>query len=270
MKPMKPAQPAQPIQPAQPTIHRRAIEKSPLLSCYNRETKKNSLCRLAILETQQMEEVMALHHLVIHELENPDLYIPYTREEMSGYLNQASGLILGLYDEQGMGAFRVITWPGEGKDNLGHHLGIPQSQLGQVIQLEGTNVHPRYRGNGLQCLLTERALNCIQPNEKEGILLTAVSPLNGRSLVNMFTLGMHIAGLKNRQAQPARLVMKRDFYRQSHKWQQGPWIEAGDIESHQRLLAQGLEGHEASMNAEKRLLVRYGRPLLSHEGAVMR
>ncbi|MEN1761422.1 hypothetical protein [Anoxynatronum sibiricum] len=256
--------------PVKPVIHRSTIENSPLLSCYNRETKKSSLCRLAILETEALEEVMALHQSVISELENPDLYIPYTREEMAGYLNQEHGFLLGMYDETGLGAFRVIAWPGEGKDNLGHCLGIAQSQLGQVIQLEGTNVHPRYRGNGLQCLLTEKAMGCLQPFEREGILLTAVSPLNGRSLVNMVALGMHIAGLKNQNNKPVRLVLRKSLFQESQQWQKGPWVEAGDIESHQKMLTMGLKGHEAKMDAEKGLQVRYGRPLLSHEGAIMR
>lgn len=253
-----------------PAVHRSTIENDPVLFCYNRETKKSSLCRLAILETAQLEDVMALHHLIISELENPDLYIPYPREEMAGYLSQEHGFLLGLYDENGLAAFRVIAWPGEGKDNLGHCLGIAQNQLGQVIQLEGTNVHPRYRGNGLQCLLTERAMGCMQPFEAEGILLTAVSPLNGRSLANMMTLGMHIAGLKTQNSHPVRLVLRGRLSQESLQWEKGSWIEASDIESHKKMLGLGLNGFEVKMDVDKGLLVRYGKPILNHEEAVTR
>lgn len=257
--------------PMTPTIHRSSIENSPPVACFNRETNKDTSCLLALLETQQLEEVMAFHDLIVSELQHPDLYIPDTRKELVRFMGQEFGFMLGLYDETGLQAFRTIIWPGEDAINLGHYLGLDRSQLKQVIQLQGTVIHPRYQGAGLQCLLTEKAIDFIKLPRSKGILLTAISPLNDISLMNMFTVGMHIAGLKDQHTQPVRLLLRKELFQQNRKWHKGPWVQAGDIESHRRMLSQGLEGYEAKMNDDKKLMVRYGRPLLSHdEGAVMR
>jgi len=215
------------------------------LACLHQPTQQEMDCQLALLTTINLHQMLSLHQKVMDTLPQFGMYRPYTPQELTDIL-KGGGQVLGAFAGDTLVAFRVICWPEETPLNLGWHLGFSAQELRQVIQLEGTIVHPHYRGNRLQQRLTIESLKRLPEARRQGCLLTAISPQNHTSLANMLGLGLVIAGYKEDRDQPAfsRFILYRPLYApvliQPHTSRQVP---LADIARQRQWLHQGYVGY---------------------------
>lgn len=240
------------------------IKKSRSIICHHPLKRIGRFAYLKVLGIKELEAVLTLHTLVLNTLPDLSLYFPYTRQEMKDYLHQQRGFVLGLYDKEKLVAFRVTTWPGVDQENLGHHLSLSTNQLLRVIQLEGTNVHPFYRGNHLQQLLTEKSIEFLDLPAGEFILLTAISPYNRKSLLNMMSWGMKVVGLKECHSSMVRLILRKgtpaELDATPLQWKNCQWIRATDIQSQQQCLKENYQGIHIKSIANHDMQICYGQP----------
>lgn len=220
--------------------------------------------QLRILGSRQLEDVFKLHAEVMKGLPDLSLYIPYSRQEMKDYLNCRDGFVLGFYVRDQLAAFRVTAWPGEKPHNLGYYLQMPPRQLKKVIQLEGANVLPPYRGNGLQQLLTEKAIDYLLLPEGEVPVLMSVSPYNGKSLSNMMGWGMKILAIKDVSSSMVRLILRKTINAKGSAapsgWKNCRWIPADDVESQRNYLKVDFQGFQIKRDMHGMLQICYGQP----------
>ena len=86
---------------------------------------------------------------------------------------------MGVLTGQGLIAYSIIRIPGNGEDNLGRDIGLPQEELGKVAHLQATVVHPLFRGNGLQRKMAKAHLQVIERSWIATCLLHSISKESG-------------------------------------------------------------------------------------------
>ena len=152
---------------------------------------------MRFVEESELNQVMNLQQLVYDKLPNKEVLYRDSLAEMQEDLNH-DALIIGVFNsKEQLIAYRYISFPGTLSKNLGHDIGLPTAELSKVVHLETTLVNPEYRGNRLQSLTLEKAIEVIEPYQMKHLLCT-VSPFNFFSLYNIMSSGLRIEALKRK------------------------------------------------------------------------
>ena len=97
------------------------------------------------------EDIPALDDLqrrVLAGMEQPEWYVPSTRQEMASQMEK--GLFLCLWAWEEAVAYLSLVCPGGESGNYGWDLGLPSDQIPLWANVDSVVVAPEYRGNGIQ------------------------------------------------------------------------------------------------------------------------
>ncbi|WP_342599695.1 GNAT family N-acetyltransferase [Psychrobacillus sp. FSL H8-0483] len=191
------------------------------------------------LTIDHVDDIFRIQDIVLGSLENNDFLSPLTKEEYEGSI--ANRLMVGVFVEEELIAFRALALPEIDEHHLGFDIGLKAEQLDKVVYQEITNVHPDYRGFGLQKKLGLIVMELLDASPYSHVCAT-VAPFNIASLKDKLSQGMVIGALKKKYANMLRYV----FYKKLHEDRKlgGEVLEVKmeDTEKQQQLLAEGWIG----------------------------
>ncbi len=222
---------------------------------------KNSIpYQVRRLSTNDMAQILALQEFVVQTLDNKDILQPLSYEEFQ-FITDGNGILIGAFAEQKLIAFRALLVPPVDEDgHLGLDIGLPKNELQNVIYQEISNVHPDYRGNGLQQQLAQLIMQELSKEKQTYKYICAtVMPFNIPSLKDKFSQGMIIAVLKEKYEGRLRYVFyKRLGEDAPYEWAETTELAMSDIKSQQNLLKKGWRGFKMDKR-EGKLVVVYGK-----------
>lgn len=194
-----------------------------------------------ILNKSDLPKVLALQEVVYEALPNKDILQPLSEEEFLVML-KGDGLLIGTFVGEKLIAFRGVVAPKIDEEHLGYDIGlVKESDLKRVLYQEISNVHPDYRGYGLQKTLAKVIMRQIDMNQYDYLAAT-VMPYNIASLKDKFAQGFYIVSLKYIYGGKLRYVFALDLREEPNYEDEPVTISMGDVESQQRLLQEGFIG----------------------------
>jgi len=156
-----------------------------------------------LLTLKNLDEILLLQNEVTSKLDNEDTFRASSKEMLEKFLT--NGYIMGAIANNKLIAYRILYTPNEDIDNLGYDLKFNAQDFKKVIHFETAIVHPDFRGNGLQVLLTEEIKKHISIEDK--IICATCYPLNYPSLSNLLKLGLTIQMLKMKYNNNIRFIL---------------------------------------------------------------
>ena len=199
------------------------------------------------LTTDHLEDVLLLQDIVLGTLENKGFLSPLSKEEYAECIQ--NHLMVGVFIDERLIAFRTLAIPVIDEDHLGYDIGLSAEQLDKVVYQEITNVHPSYRGYGLQKKLGEIVMELLDSSPYTYVCAT-VAPFNIASLKDKLSQGMVIGALKRKYGNMLRYV----FYKKLHETRKTSVdfldIDMAETEKQQQLLAEGWIGTSVSQKED--------------------
>lgn len=161
------------------------------------------------LTLQHVEEIYNLHRMVVAGLQNPQTFRVSDLEFYSRHVG-SQGRSFGVTDNGRLIAYSIIRFPGAMADNLGLDLNLGITELDQVAHLEECAVHPLFRGQGLQLLLTKIRMKYAEQHGSRHIAVT-VSPAGHTSLRNQLRMGLSVRALVKKYENMTRFILHKDL-----------------------------------------------------------
>lgn len=192
------------------------------------------------LKAKDIKEILALQQAVVDALPNKETLEPLSEEEFLFILN-GNGLMIGAFAEDKLIAFRALLIPELENEYLGEDVGLSEDARKRVLYQEITNVHPNYRGHGLQKKLADCIMKQIDTSQFHYILST-VMPYNIPSLKDKFYQGMRIAALKEKYGGKLRYIFVKKLLEEDPLEDKSKFLSMGDVEDQKALLHKGYVG----------------------------
>ncbi|WP_391206353.1 GNAT family N-acetyltransferase [Psychrobacillus sp. L4] len=191
------------------------------------------------LTSDSVEDILRIQEVILKTIANNNFLSPLTKEEYEHSI--ANHLMVGVFVEDQLIAFRALAIPEIDEHHLGYDIGLGTEQLDKVVYQEITNVHPDYRGFGLQKKLGTIVMELLDASPYTHVCAT-VAPFNIASLKDKLSQGMVIGALKKKYGEMLRYV----FYKKLHENRKASTkvleINMDDTEKQQQLLDQGWIG----------------------------
>ncbi|QUG39986.1 GNAT family N-acetyltransferase [Psychrobacillus sp. INOP01] len=188
------------------------------------------------LTLEHLDSILRLQHIVLRSMEDENFLSPLTIEEFEDSI--AHNLMIGAFVDNELIAFRALALPPIDDHHLGYDIGLSPEQLEKVVYQEITNVHPDYRGFGLQKKLGVIVMELLDASPYTHVCAT-VAPFNIASLKDKLSQGMVIGALKKKYGGMLRYV----FYKKIHvdRISEDKLLEIpmDAIEKQQQLIADG-------------------------------
>ena len=191
------------------------------------------------LTESDLHIIQAVQADVCAALENPAILQPLSDEELLNIL-RGNGVMIGAFVSEQLVAFRALLKPQVDEDE---HLGadVGATDFSRVLYQEISNVHPQFRGHGLQKLMAGWIMNEVDLANFDWICAT-VMPYNIASLKDKFAQGMYVYALKLKYGGKLRYVFGKDLQGPREFTSTSIRIAMGDTEGQQQLLADGFVG----------------------------
>lgn len=152
--------------------------------------------------------VYDLHLAIARQMGDGELYHVFPRQAFEDNARD-NGRIIGVFTEDRVIAYGLLSFPGHGPDNMGRAIGLPEPELDLVASLESSGVDPRFQGNGLQArVITFRMQLAAALGYRHR--LGYASPKNVHSLVNVFGCKLRARRLMERWPGALRLICHND------------------------------------------------------------
>ena len=199
--------------------------------------------RIVYLGPSDLDRLYALHAALHRDPDQAGQFVHETRDFFRQHLGE-HGRVLGLIADGGaLVGYSVLGLPdADDPDNFGADIGLPAGERGRVAHLDGTGIHPAWRGLGLQrALIRERLRIC------EGIgrtiALSTAAPPNRRSLGNLLAAGLIVVALVTKYSSE-RFVLRQDVDRPVPVASAavGPCVPLPESARHQALLSASWRG----------------------------
>ncbi|MGM9948689.1 MAG: GNAT family N-acetyltransferase [Lysinibacillus sp.] len=192
-----------------------------------------------LLEEADLPAIQALQRDVCAALEDPNILQPLSEEELLHILG-GHGVMLGVFEGERLVAFRALLKPGTGEEE---HLGLDvgADDLSRVLYQEISNVHPAYRGHGLQKMMACWIMKEVDAEHIDWVCAT-VMPYNIASLKDKFAQGMYVYALKLKYGGKLRYVFGKNLHEPRAFGDERLVVSMGDTETQQQLLAEGFVG----------------------------
>lgn len=187
-----------------------------------------------VLKKDNLETILHLQDIVLGTLVNNDFLSPLTREEYEDAIS--ANLMVGVFVEEQLIAFRALVIPEIDEHHLGYDIGLETQQLNKVVYQEITNVHPDYRGFGLQKKLGPIVMELLDATPYTHVCAT-VAPFNIASLKDKLSQGMVIGALKKKYGEMLRYVFYKKLHEVRKVGSEVVEINMGNTEKQQQLLA---------------------------------
>lgn len=192
-----------------------------------------------LLENDSVEAILSLQDIVLGTLINNDFLSPLTGEEYEDAISK--NLMVGVFVEGELIAFRALAIPEIDEHHLGYDIGLQTDQLDKVVYQEITNVHPDYRGFGLQKKLGKIVMELLDASPYTHVCAT-VAPFNIASLKDKLSQGMLIGALKKKYGEMLRYVFYKKLHEERKVGGEVLEINMADTEKQQQLLVEGWIG----------------------------
>lgn len=221
--------------------------------------QNNNPFHVTLLSLEHIEQILSLQNIVVEALEDKSRLQPLSQEEFQ-YILEGNGMMIGAFIENELIAFRALLVPPIDDEHLGLDIGLSESELHRVIYQEISNVHPNYRGNGMQKILANVIMDELQKEDsKYDYVCCTVAPFNIPSLKDKFAQGMAIAALKEKYGGSLRYVFVKELRRdKENDWTDVQSILMSDASGQQALLSEGYLGYEMEKTADT-FIVKFGR-----------
>lgn len=193
--------------------------------------------RLTIADIAQIE---AVQKDVVAALEDKAILQPLDRSELENIVG-GNGVMLGAFVGEQLIAFRALLDPLDDDEHLGRDGGLTEPQLSSVIYQEVSNVHPNYRGYGLQKTLASLIMNEVDTSRYHYVCAT-VMPFNIASLKDKFAQGLTIVALKLKYGGKLRYVFMKALNGENKKYSEVIEVAMKDTTTQQAVLKQGYVG----------------------------
>ncbi|MCH7320301.1 GNAT family N-acetyltransferase [Solibacillus sp. MA9] len=209
-----------------------------------------------VLTEAHIPQLMKLQFEVVDALENKAILQPLVEGEL-GFILRGNGVMIGVFVEGKLIAFRALLQPGMDDEHLGYDIGLTtEAELKKVLYQEISNVHPDYRGFGLQRTMADIIMQQINLT-KFTVVCATVMPGNIASLKDKFSQGMHVAALKYKYGGKLRYVFMKDLVRKENAlWQEEKFVEMDETVEQQQLLKAGFVGRSMKKDGDS-WLVQY-------------
>ncbi len=221
--------------------------------------QNNDPFHVTLLSKEHIEQILLLQNIVVEALEDKSRLQPLSQEEFQ-YILEGNGMMIGAFIKNELIAFRALLVPLIDDEHLGLDIGLPESELHRVIYQEISNVHPNYRGNGIQKILATVIMDELQKeNSKYDYVCCTVSPFNIPSLKDKFAQGMEIAALKEKYGGSLRYVFVKELSGNNERdWTDIKSIPMTNAGGQQALLSEGYRGYEME-KVDGDFVVKFGR-----------
>lgn len=201
-----------------------------------------------ILSEAHIPELITLQQEVVDALPNKALLQPLDEEELR-FILRGNGLMIGVFVDEKLIAFRALLQPMIDEEHLGYDIGLKTDEdLRKVLYQEISNVHPDYRGYGLQRRMAEIIMQQVDET-KFNVVCATVMPGNIASLKDKFSQKMHIVALKLKYGGKLRYVFMKSLPNKEYKWTEEQFVPMDNTEAQQQLLKTGFIG--ISMKADE-------------------
>lgn len=152
------------------------------------DTKNTVSYEMCPLGSEHIPAMLALQQQIL-EAGGFDLrwFYPFQKQELEEVLRDPSNLVLGVYVQEELVAFRVSCGSGSEFDEIIDELG-EKYQTRPCYLLNGALVDRRYRGNNLQQRMSEYTLKWCQDRGIEVFMVT-VHPDNVPSIKSLENIG---------------------------------------------------------------------------------
>ena len=208
-----------------------------------------------ILNESHIPQLMKLQHEVFEALENKAILQPLDEQELS-FILQGNGIMIGVFVEGKLIAFRALLEPAIDEEHLGYDIGLStEAELKKVLYQEISNVHPDFRGFRLQRTMANIIMQQVDTT-RFNIVCATVMPGNIASLKDKFSQGMHIANLKYKYGGKLRYVFAKSLEEQPRSHSQEIVVAMNDTEGQQKLIKEGFVGLSMQKDGEN-WLVQY-------------
>lgn len=208
------------------------------------------------LAATDLQEVEAVQQAVMDALSEGSHYQSLSTDEFVKLL--ADRTLIGAYHKGMMIAFRALLIPPLDDEHLGRDLHGPVPDLERIIYQEVTNVHPGYRGYGLQQHLGKLIMKELEQDHRFDLVCATVAPFNIPSLKDKFALGLRIGALKPKYGGKLRYIFMKELHADWRPDGELVWIEMSETEQQAALLEAGWYGTAMTRDGE-RWLVKYER-----------
>ncbi|MDA5559872.1 hypothetical protein PJK55_03925 [Exiguobacterium sp. MMG028] len=183
--------------------------------------------QVRVLTLSDLPELLSIQEAVIQALAEPEHYQSLSIEEFTKLLTDQT--LIGATAEGRLIAFRAMLIPPIDDEHLGRDIGWSEVSLERVLYQEVTNVHPDFRGYGLQTHLGKLLMSQVESDNRFDVVCATVAPFNIPSMKDKFTLGLRIGALKEKYGGKLRYI----FYKELHRsWQ--PTSEVVDVPMEER------------------------------------
>lgn len=191
------------------------------------------------LALEHIESILQLQDIVLKAMESDNFLSPLTKIEYENSL--AHNLMIGAFVGNELIAFRALALPPIDDQHLGYDIGLPPEQLEKVVYQEITNVHPDYRGFGLQKKLGIFIMELLDASPYTHVCAT-VAPFNIASLKDKLSQGMVIGALKKKYGDMVRYVFYKKIHMDRNSGEKFLEVPMDSIENQQDLIADGWIG----------------------------
>lgn len=205
------------------------------------------------LTLEHLDSILRLQHVVLRTMENDNFLSPLTIGEYEDSIER--NLMIGAFVDNELIAFRALALPLIDDQHLGYDIGLSSEQLEKVVYQEITNVHPDYRGFGLQKKLGIIVMERLDASPYTHVCAT-VAPFNIASLKDKLSQGMVIGALKKKYGDMLRYVFYKELHVEHYNGENFLEIPMDAIEKQQQLMADGWIG-TAILQKENNWYVTY-------------
>lgn len=168
---------------------------------------------IKILSVIELSNLLNLQNEALKHLSDSSSLQPLSEEEFINIFDD-KGIVLGVFKQQELIAFRALLKPVLDEDHLGLDIGLAKEELEQVMYQEVSVVHPNYRGHGLQKTMGNYIMNEVD-TQKYRYVCATVAPFNIPSIKDKFDQGLQIVDLKLKYDGLLRYVFMKDLHNKS-------------------------------------------------------
>jgi ribosomal protein S18 acetylase RimI-like enzyme len=232
------------------------INVGPIKKDKNLPFQREVRYEIRFMDETHLIDIIDLQEIIVHFLADKEIFRTQSIDYFKEHLQMPSAA-LGAFTDDGLIAYSVLYFPGEGEDNFGADINLSKDELDRVVHLATVAVHPAYRGNSLQSKMQGLHLEVAQKMGYEHACCM-VSPKNHTSLRNIFSIGLIIKALKIKFGWRLRYIMHRSLSNPCIIGPEEIRIKSSDTEGQIALLNRGLLGFRA-VDLPNGLEVSYGR-----------
>lgn len=209
-------------------------------------SQKDMRYEMRLMNERDLDDIMELQAIASQSLKDREIFRTHAADYFVEHFQMGS-YVIGTFTDDGLIAYSILYFPGDGEDNFGRDICLPMNELNKVAQLATVAVHPAYRGNSLQ-----KTMFAVSLDEAKRLgfqhACCMVSPKNYPSLRNIFSQGLFIKSLKVKFNGRLRYIMHKHLDYPHVICSKDFRIVSTDVASQISLLKQGFMGFKCIEN----------------------